>query len=322
MAKCVACEDEIEDEAELATAACEHEFHQDCLNQNLQQGLQCQGCYPPGPMPEYRPAQATVDQTLDDSDDESGYVTADESFDDTDDETTPGDTTPTVAPTTVATTPTLEETQAAAAQRLRVALDRADTAVAAANRSIEGLARAGATRATVIGAVETDGFTDALAGCASTGDWRPSAEGAEKWPATQELIDDLNGAAASFETNATVIESGQTSLNAMAAVDVGPKVALAGIAEHNVADMALTGPSFQGYHLHELTRELRGWSSIRAEGPFVVIVRWSGTKLQVGATGKHIQLSGGDSYELDDTLATTFATKLACKRADGSYEIV
>jgi hypothetical protein len=328
MATCVACELDIDDD-ELTTADCGHEFHQDCLTQNVQQGFECQGCHPLEPLPE-----STATYESGDEGGEQEYPLADEPepvtqavtdtavpVTDPVPDTTATDS-PTAADNTADTAPDLAKDQAAAASRLRTAIDRADAALAAANNRITALTSAGATREAVSDAVETAGFADALAVCATTGNWAPSADAAAGWPATQEIIDDLNGASTSFEANAAVAESAQASLLAMTAVDLGPKVELTDTGEHNVADMALGGPSFQGYNLHPLTRDLAGWSSIRAEGGFVVIVRWSGTKLQVGATGKHIQLSGGDDYKLDDAVATSFVTKLACKRADGSFEIV
>jgi hypothetical protein len=143
------------------------------------------------------------------------------------------------------------------------------------------------------------------------------------WPASADVNRDAEEASASYEGNAGLLESAQPLLRAMAVVDLGAGVSdsLSATGDNNVADLALGGASYTGHNLHALTRDLKGWSSIRAEEGFVVIVRWNATKWQVGATGKHVQTSGGDDYKLDAPVATTFVPTLAWRNASGMLSL-
>jgi len=135
----------------------------------------------------------------------------------------------------------------------------------------------------------------------------------------------MNGGVAGLDSQSEIVETGQGVLDRMSVVDLGEGVfdTLSATGERNVAEMAVGGPGWTGHNLHALTDDLKGWSSIRAEEGFVVIVRWSGATLQVGATGKHVQRGkSGDDYALDNTVATSFEAGLAWNPATGAHKLV
>jgi hypothetical protein len=162
------------------------------------------------------------------------------------------------------------------------------------------------------------GFTASLDGVVpSAQQWRPYAVDMPTYLAADDANNDAEQTAIIFEQNADVLERGTAALRSMAVIDIGDGVLLSATGEANVADMALGGQGYTGHNLHALTRGLSGWSSIRAEEGFVIIVRWQATKWQVGATGKHIQTSNGYDYALDKDPVSSFVTALAWRDPSG-----
>jgi hypothetical protein len=300
MTVCVSCDTEIAADEVEETAECGHVFHEFCLQPINDNNMSCPGCDPES----YAVAQPAP--TLS-SEPESEAIA----------EAVPSP----VAEGGATPEADLDPQRDAAAVRLRAAIDRAVAAHQAASDAIAALVRSGVTAGIVKSSVEADhqGFAAAVDVCAGTSAWEPYADGMATWPASADVNRDAEEASASYEGNAGLLESAQPLLRAMAVVDLGAGVSdsLSATGDNNVADLALGGASYTGHNLHALTRDLRGWSSIRAEEGFVVIVRWNATKWQVGATGKHVQTSGGDDYKLDAPVATTFVPTLAWRNGSG-----
>jgi mRNA-degrading endonuclease YafQ of YafQ-DinJ toxin-antitoxin module len=157
--------------------------------------------------------------------------------------------------------------------------------------------------------------------CASAGDLASYAEQAGGYEPTAEVIDYLNETAAFYEASAALLETAQRMLDSMCVLSMGKGVRayLSATGERNVAELATAGPGGAGHNLHPLSKDMKGWWSLRAEGGSIIIVRWSNDAppLQVARTGTHDTGSGGDIYKYDQTLATEFTPLLAWTAADG-----
>lgn len=231
-------------------------------------------------------------------------------------------------------TPTTDDTAAtdddlparfkASAERLIAAMEAARAAYEAANGSIATLTGAGVAEQTVIDTLtEVEPYyQQALDACAQHGAWEAYRAYAS-WTPAEETIGDMDEASVSFEGYAPRLAGAQATLVAMRAVDIGDSAVLGTTtARKNVADAALGGSGYQGNNSHVLTGNLAGWTSIREEGPNVILIRWGAGRWQVGATGKHIQTSNGYDYKLDSGISTSYSTALAWKPAGGQPTLV
>jgi hypothetical protein len=315
------CEAELDGDDVIGPCALHH-FHEDCLLPVTDGSVRCPGCYP-----EDLGATEPVDLTDVDADIEV----------DTDTELPPVEPLPVdpvpveplpvdtpVAGTSGAETPAadLGETQREAAARLVAAITRATEAASTAEAAVVAVVDAGIGRAQVTSALDqaNSGWTSALPVCASARDLASYAGQAGAYEPTAEVIEYLDETAASYESNAAVLEGAQRMLDSMTVVSMGKGVQayLSAQAERNVAELAVEGPGGSGHNLHPLSRDMKGWWSLRAEGGRIVIVRWSNDAppLQVARTGAHDTGSGGDEYKYDQTLADDFSPVLAWTDAD------
>jgi hypothetical protein len=81
-------------------------------------------------------------------------------------------------------------------------------------------------------------------------------------------------------------------VSTMKLMKVNPAIASKVVGTAQVADLALTGPGYSGFRYHDLTKDLKGWSSIRlgdevsGHAP-VAICRFDGEVLEVAMTAEH-----------------------------------
>jgi hypothetical protein len=320
------CEAELDGDDVIGPCALHH-FHEDCLLPVTDGSVRCPGCYP-----DDLGATEPVDLTDIDADTDTEPLPVETlPVDPVPVETLPVDPVPVetlpvdtpVAGTSGAETPAdLGETQRAAAARLVAAITRAKEAASAAEAAVVTVVDAGIGRAPVTSALDQadPGWTSALPVCASAGDLASYAGQAGAYEPTAEVIAYLDETAASYDSNAAVLEAAQRMLDSMTVVSMGKGVQayLSAQAERNVAELAVEGPGGSGHNLHPLSRGMKGWWSLRAEGGRIVIVRWSNDAppLQVARTGAHDTGSGGDVYKYDQTLADDFSPVLAWTDAD------
>ena len=157
------------------------------------------------------------------------------------------------------------------------------------------------------------GFSTSYAVCAA-GDL-VGYEAMASWPANAETTKYVNDTCDSYAGHAGVLQGAAAALNGIRVVGIGTgfRQRLTATGAQNVADMALGGADYTGHNLHDLTDNLKGWASIRAEVGKIILVRWADTSWEVGATGAH---TNDNDYKLDATIATTFVSTLAY-RLDG-----
>src|SRR4051794_1790700 len=347
MTVCVACETEIDNADEEAASNCgvaDHVAHVDCLATMTQYGAPCLVCNPepepsvpaeaPAPPPAESVASAIppgvyVDPTgiNPEYDPEDGQVY----YDAPTHEAGPHQPEQPVAEPGA---PDPDETAAAtgranilaASDRLRAAITAAGAAQVAATAATGRLVAAGVDAQAVARAVRDDhpGYDDALQICANAANhYSQWATDMREYEGTAEQVAVADETTAPINDHTANLVAATTSLEGMAVIDIGAGVApdLTDIGEQNIGAMALGGAGFTGNNLHALTDDLKGWSSIRAEGGRVIIVRWNGAKWQVGATAKHVQTSNGWTYELDKTLATSFDARLV-RTVEGAPALV
>jgi hypothetical protein len=335
MTACAVCEEEIvlEEGEEQTWASCGiHEVHSYCENADLG----CLICDPAPALPVTPPVvQTTTAATDEESEDDDGtdvYYDAEEGtpeqwaaaglpvkdgdvFYDAEsgepEATAPLATDPGTDGTAPEDAPDPEHT--AAANRVAGDVARAKAARARVATTIDGLVEQGVTEDAVLGVMDTvvPGYSTSYGVCVA--DDLVGYESMASWPVNPETTTYVNATCDSYVGHAAVLEN-TAALDAIRVVDIGTgfRQRLTETGSQNVADMALGGESYTGHNLHNLTRDLKGWASIRAEVGKVIIVRWAGEKWEVGATGAH---TNDDDYKLDATIADSFVPSLVYRLA-------
>lgn len=201
----------------------------------------------------------------------------------------------------------------AAAARIAGDVARARTARERASTAIAALVDQGVTNEAVLGVMDTTvlGYSTSYGVCAA--DDLAGYEAMQSWPVNTETTTYVNATCDSYVAHAGVLEN-TAALDAIRVVDIGTgfRQRLTATGGQNVADMALGGEDYTGHNLHDLTDDLKGWASIRAEVGKIILVRWAGEKWEVGATGAH---TNDNDYKLDATIASAFAPTLAYRVA-------
>jgi hypothetical protein len=332
------CEEEIElaDGEEPTMASCGiHEVHSYCAHPDLG----CLICNPAPDLPVTTPGQQVQpDTTAEDSDDDANEVFYDapdhfdsDSESDGEDGTVwydaeSGEPDQTVAATSGSATDATTDAPAddapdpdkvahlAAAARIAGDVARAQAARDSAATMIDGLTDQGVAADDVRAVMDTivPGFSTSYGVCAA--EELVGYDGMAGWLVTPETTTYVNATCDSYVGHAAVLENAVAALGAIRVVDIGNgfRQRLTATGLQNVVDLALGGEDYTGHNLHDLSDNLKGWASIRAEVGKIILVRWAGTKWEVGATGAH---TNDNDYKLDANIATDFTPTLAYRLA-------